>query len=95
MSSEYTIHLGDKLIKGQVMSLSPELSSSVVRLTVGGEEGQLNSQASFVLFVSSKRLLELSTLFYELGASLAPETYGPYIPIEDVAEAVDPPHRYG
>ncbi len=65
MSSEYSIHLGDKPVKGEVVSLNPELSSTVVRVKVD------NSNHKFVLYVKDGRLLEMSLLFHKIAQDLA------------------------
>lgn len=119
MSSEYSIHLGNRHIAGRVESLSPELSSTVVRLTVGDMSlgtGDPSTRAGFILYVKNDRLLEASLLFHKIAqdlAALIPDVElcreqceadaeaerqqepTDTIPIDEAAEHVDTPHRYG
>ncbi len=139
MSSEYSIHLGDKPIKGRVYDLG-EQSGIMVTVDL---EALGNADAGVRLFVDRDRLLEASLLFSKIAQDLVallpePEAdwpthqhgpddmeasqHGPnshthgvaghvdtimgepfagtdapehLIPIDEAAEHVEPPHRYG
>ncbi|MDP2324709.1 MAG: hypothetical protein Q8N51_11835 [Gammaproteobacteria bacterium] len=113
MSSEYSIHLGDKEIKGRVADLG-KLSGFMVTVEV---EAVGNAGAGVRLFLSPERALEASLLFHKIAqdlAALLPDdsdtdarcqgcggllihnTGCPdAIPIDNVREAVEPPHRWG
>ena len=71
MSSEYSIHLGDRHIASGVFPLSPELTSTVVRLTVGDGDGGYRTEEKCVLYVKDDRLLEMSLLFHKISQDLA------------------------
>ncbi len=66
MSSEYSIHLGDKPIKAQVGALSPS------RIMIELEVRSLHDvDTQLRLFLTSDRLLEASLLFQKIAQDLA------------------------
>ena len=67
MSSEFSIHLGDKPVKGKVYDLSPP-SGIMVTVDV---EAPGNAEAGVRLFVPRDRLLEASLLFHKIAQDLA------------------------
>lgn len=67
MSSEYSIHLHDKPIEGQVSDLGPQ-SGIMVTVSVAAPT---NAAAGVRLFLDKDRLLEASLLFHKLAQDLA------------------------
>ena len=73
MSSEHSIHLGDKQIQGRVDSL-PATVCTTISLIISGQDGQVGNQERFTLFVHEGRLLDVMLTFqkivHDLGALL-------------------------
>ncbi len=82
MSSEFSIHLGDKPVKGKVYDLSPP-SGIMVTVDV---EAPGNAEAGVRLFVPRDRVLEASLLFHKIAqdlAALLSDKAGPSCPLCD------------
>lgn len=65
MSSESSIYIGAMPIKGEVVTLNPELASTVVRIKVNDGDHKL------VLYIKDDRLLEACLLFHKIAQDLA------------------------
>ncbi len=107
MSSEYSIHLGDKPIEGKVYDLGGTFPAIMVTVEVEAPFGS-TADAEIKLFISRDRLLEASLLFHKIAQDLAAllpnvdreqfeadQGQGHLIPCDEAAEHVEPPHRYG
>ena len=65
MSSEHSIHLGDKQIQGRVDSL-PATVCTTISLIISGQAGQVGNQERFTLFVHEARLLDVMLTFQKI-----------------------------
>jgi len=92
MSSEYSIHLWDKSIKGEVAPLDG-LFCNVVNIVLDDENKEPGNRERITLFLRDYRLVEVARLFREIADGLHQAVEA--IPTEDAAEAVSPPHRWG
>ncbi len=106
MSSESSISLHDSLIRGQVTDLEGTGATTVALILLDAWGARHTNDQRFTLFIPDDRLLEMSLLFHKIAqdlAALIPDgelvTHVDFtedtISIDEAAEHVDTPHRYG